>query len=137
MEMADAIVINKADGDNINKANLAKVEFNRALHLFPAKISGWIPTVTTCSAIEKNGVDSVWETISKYLEHTKSNHYFDEKRKDQNQYWMMETIQERLHSHFLNFPEMEALVAKTKKAVQNNEISPFEGANKLLEVYFK
>lgn len=136
MEMADAIVINKADGDNINKANLAKVEFNRALHLFPAKISGWIPTVTTCSAIDKIGIDSVWETISNYLNLTKANHFFEEKRKDQNQYWMMETIQERLNSHFLTFPEMEVLVAKTKKAVQNNEISPFEGASKLLEVYF-
>jgi LAO/AO transport system kinase len=136
MEMADAIVINKADGDNITKANLAKAEFNRALHLFPSKISGWIPTVTTCSAIDKIGIDTVWETISKYLKLTKSNQYFDEKRKDQNQYWMMETIQERLNSHFLNFPEMEQLVEKTKKAVQNNEISPFEGASKLLEVYF-
>ncbi len=136
MEMADAIVINKADGDNINKANLAKAEFNRALHLFPAKISGWIPTVTTCSAIEKLRINSVWETISKYLELTKSNHYFDKKRKEQNQYWMMETIQERLNSHFFTFPEMEGLVAKTKKQVQNNKISPFEGASRLLAVYF-
>jgi LAO/AO transport system kinase len=137
MEMADAIVINKADGDNITKANLAKAEFNRALHLFPAKISSWVPTVTTCSAIDKTGIDAVWETISNYLKLTKSNFYFDEKRKEQNQYWMMETIQERLNSHFFNFPEMESLVEKTKKAVQNNEISPFEGANKLLEVYFQ
>ncbi len=137
MEMADAIVINKADGDNVIKANLAKTEFNRALHLFPARISGWIPTVSTCSAIEKTGIDSVWQTISEYLELTKSNHYFDKKRKDQNQYWMMETIQERLNSHFFDYPEMELLIEKTKKEVQNNEISPFEGASRLLEVYFK
>ncbi len=137
MEMADAIVINKADGDNINKANLAKTEFNRALHLFPARISGWIPSVSTCSASEKIGIGAVWETIADYLKLTKSNHYFDEKRKEQNQYWMMETIQERLQSHFTNFPEMELLIEKTKKQVQNNEISPFEGASKLLEVYFK
>jgi LAO/AO transport system kinase len=56
MEMADTIVINKADGDNIRKAQLAKSEFNRALHLFPAKKSGWIPTTATCSAITQDGI---------------------------------------------------------------------------------
>src|SRR6478752_8038629 len=61
MEMADVIVITKADGDNIAKAKLAKTEFNRALHLFPAKKSGWMPRVTTCSALTKDGIDEVWE----------------------------------------------------------------------------
>ncbi|MEY2629725.1 MAG: GTPase ArgK, partial [Bacteroidota bacterium] len=80
MEMADAIVINKADGDNIAKAKLAKTEFNRALHLFPAKRSGWVPKVTTCSAYEKTGIDEVWQLISSYFELVKANHYFEEKR---------------------------------------------------------
>jgi len=91
MEMADAIVINKADGDNINRAKLAKTEFNRALHLFPAKKSGWIPTAATCSSYTKDGINDVWNTISDYFELVKNNHYFEEKRKDQNQFWMMET----------------------------------------------
>ena len=89
MEMADTIVINKADGDNIAKAKLAKTEFNRALHLFPAKNSGWTPKVTTCSAFEKTGIDNVWQIISEYLELVKGNNYFDEKRQTQNQFWMM------------------------------------------------
>ena len=84
MEMADAIVINKADGDNIKRARLAKTEFNRALHLFPAKKSGWMPTVNTCSAITKEGIDVVWETISAYLSLTKANAYFSRKRQEQN-----------------------------------------------------
>ena len=63
MEMADSIVINKAYGDNIRKSNLAKVEFGRALHLFPAKKSGWTPTTSTCSAITHDGITEVWETI--------------------------------------------------------------------------
>src|SRR5690606_23572861 len=102
MEMADAIVINKADGDNIKKAKLAKTEFNRALHLFPIKKSGWMPTVSTCSAITKEGIDEVWKTISDYLKLTQSNTYFQEKRKEQNQYWMIETINEQLKNHFYN-----------------------------------
>jgi LAO/AO transport system kinase len=137
MEMADAIVINKADGDNIRKATLAKVEFNRALHLFPAKKSGWIPTTATCSAITQEGIGAVWQTILDYLELVNSNHYFLEKRKEQNQYWMMETIDEQLKSHFYNQPAIIQLLDSTKKAVQNNEISPFVAAQILLDSYFK
>ena len=137
MEMADAIVINKADGDNIRKANLAKVEFNRALHLFPAKKSGWVPTTSTCSAITHEGISDVWKTIEQFLELTKSNNYFFEKRKEQNQYWMLETINEQLKSNFYNRPEIQQLLGSTKKSVQNDEISPFAAAKLLLETYFK
>ena len=136
MEMADTIVINKADGDNVAKAKLAKTEFNRALHLFPAKSSGWIPKVTTCSAYEKTGIDAIWEIISEYFELVKSNHYFEEKRQNQNQFWMMETINEQLKSHFYNHPNVIQLLEENKKAVQNNEISTFAAAMSLLEQYF-
>jgi LAO/AO transport system kinase len=137
MEMADTIVINKADGDNIAKAKLAKAEFNRALHLFPAKSSGWIPKVTTCSAYEKTGIDDIWRIISEYFEWVKANHYFEEKRQNQNQFWMMETINEQLKSHFYNHPNVIQLLEENKKAVQNNELSPFAAAMSLLEQYFK
>ena len=136
MEMADAIVINKADGDNIKKANLAKAEFNRALHLFPAKKSGWIPTTSTCSAITHDGISEVWDTILKFTELTKANNYFFEKRKEQNQYWMLESINEQLKTNFYNHPEIQNLLDSTKKAVQNDEISPFAAAQTLLEKYF-
>lgn len=137
MEMADAVVINKADGDNINKAKLAKTEFNRALHLFPAKKSGWIPTAATCSAITREGIDTVWETISNYFELVKANNYFQEKRQEQNQYWMMETINEQLKNNFYNHAEIIKLLEINKKAVANNEISPFAAAQILLKKYFK
>ena len=137
MEMADAIVINKADGDNIAKAKLAKTEFNRALHLFPAKTSGWIPKVTTCSAYENTGIDDVWNIISDYFELVKSNHYFEEKRQDQNQFWMMETINEQLKNNFYNHPEIISLLEANKKAVQKNELSPFAAAMSLLDKYFR
>ncbi len=135
MEMADAIVINKADGDNINRAKLAKTEFNRALHLFPAKKSGWIPTAATCSSYTKEGINDVWNTISDYFELVKGNHYFEEKRQDQNQFWMMETINEQLKSNFYNHPEIIKLLEENKKAVQKNEISPFAAAIILLDKY--
>ena len=137
MEMADAIVINKADGDNINKAKLAKAEFNRALHMFPAKTSGWIPTVSTCSSITKDGIDNVWQTITEYFELVKANKYFEQKRQEQSQYWMLETINEQLKNNFYTHPEIIKLLDENKKAVASNAISPFAAAQLLLKKYFK
>ncbi len=137
MEMADAIIINKADGDNIKRANMAKVEFKRALHLFPAKTSGWTPTVQTCSSVSKEGIDEVWKIILNYLELTKSNGYFEDHRKNQNQYWLLETINEHLKNRFFQDEAIQKLLETNKKAVQNDEISPFAAAQILLKSYFK
>lgn len=137
MEMADAIVINKADGDNIKKAKLAKAEFNRALHLFPANKSGWIPTTSTCSALTQEGIPEIWKTIEEYIEFTKANHYFFENRAAQNQYWLLETINEQLKTNFYTHPEIKRVLDSTKKAVQNGEFSPFAAAKFLLEKYLK
>lgn len=137
MEMADLIVINKADGDNIKRARLAKTEYNRALHLFPMKNSGWSPKVTTCSALHNEGIAEVWQTITDYFDLTKENHFFEQKRKEQNQYWLIETINEQLKQNFYNHPEIQKLLEKNKKAVQNNEISPFAAAQLLLNKYHK
>jgi LAO/AO transport system kinase len=137
MEMADAIVINKADGDNIQKATLAKAEMNRALHLFPIKKSGWAPVTTTCSSKTHEGINEIWKTITKYMELTKNNTYFDSKRAEQNEFWLMETIDNQLKQDFFNNPDIQDLLEKTKKAVHNNEYSPFAAAQLLLETYFK
>ena len=137
MEMADAVAINKADGDNVKKAGLAKVEFNRALHLFTAKKSGWIPKVTTCSAITQEGIPEIWKIILEFLELTKQNESFFDKRREQNQFWMLETINEQLMNNFYNDAKVATLLKENKKAVENNELSPFAAAQLLLDLYFK
>ncbi len=137
MEMADLIAINKTDGDNIKRARLAKTEFNRALHLFPEKKSGWTPKAVTCSALTKDGIGEVWQVVDDYLTLVKANGFFENKREEQNQYWMLETINERLTSHFYHDPKIVAALEATKKAVQNHEMSPFAAAQVLLEKYFK
>ncbi|WP_294821728.1 methylmalonyl Co-A mutase-associated GTPase MeaB [uncultured Flavobacterium sp.] len=136
MEMADLIVINKADGDNIKKAKLAKTEFNRALHLFPAKPSGWQPTVTTCSAINHDGIAEVWKTINEYFDLAKKNGFFEIRRNEQNSYWLTETINEQLLGRFYNDASMAEFLEENKKAVQDNKMSPFSAATALLERYF-
>ena len=137
MEMADAIVINKADGDNVKNANFAKLEFNRALHLFPAKKSGWVPKATTCSAITKIGIPEIWGQITDYIQLTTKNGYFIENRKDQNHFWMLETINEELRHNFYGNDNIQKLLEENKIKVQNNELSPFEAAQSLLKTYFR
>jgi len=137
MEMADLIVINKADGDNIKRAKLAKTEFNRALHLFPAKSSGWQPKVTTCSAITHEGIAEVWEQMESYFAQVKENGFFENRRQEQNAYWLIATVNEQLLGRFYNDPAIALLLEENKKAVQTNALSPFAAAGILLEKYFR
>lgn len=137
MEMADIVLINKADGDNINKANLAKAEFNQALALFPPKKSGWKPSTDNCSALNKQGIEALWQSITDFLKLVKSNHYFQENRQQQNLYWMLETINDQLKSKFYQQPKIAELLLSYQSRVQNNEISPFMAAQNLLDSYFK
>jgi len=137
IEMADAIVINKADGDTIAKSKIVQTEMSRALHYFPSKKSGWKPCVSTCSAITKAGILEIEQIILQYIDTVKNNGYFERKRAEQNEYWLLETINNQLKEDFFNHPQIQELVDKTKKAVQNNESSPFAAARLLVETYFK
>jgi len=137
IEMADAIVINKADRDNIKKANLAKAEFSRALHLYPLNSSTWQPKVTTCSAVDNIGIDKVWEIIEEYLKLTKSNGYFEEQRNQQNKFWVLETINEELKNQFYKDLEVKKALPKELEKVYNQQITPFEAAKYLLDIYHK
>src|SRR5690606_29134628 len=135
MEMADAIVINKADGDNIKKAKLAKTEFNRALHLFPPKKSKWTPKVMTCSSYTKEGVPQIWDLIQEYLSVTQTNGYFNEKRQEQNQFWFLETIESQLKSWFYSDEKIRSSLEDYKKQVESSQISPFTAALELLNKF--
>jgi len=137
MEMADLIVINKADGDNIKKAKLAATEFSRAVHLFTPKQSGWRPAVTICSSITHAGIAEIWQSISTYFTMVKNNGFFNINRKEQNSYWLTETINEQLRSNFYTREDVAMLLQASKKAVQDGKLSPFAAANILLEKYLK
>jgi LAO/AO transport system kinase len=133
MEMADLVVITKADGDNKNKANLAKTEMNRAMHFFAEKKSNWRPFATTCSATENLGIAEIWDEILAYEHQTKTNNYFFENRKLQNEFWFFETINQRLQSMFYGNQANQNKIQQLKEAISNQEISPFEAAEKLFE----
>lgn len=135
IEMADAIIINKADGDNIKKANLAKAEFRRALHLYPPKKNGWQPKVSTCSALENKGIKEIWEIINEYINLTKSTNYFEKLRGVQNEKWVLETINEELKQQFYNNPKIKKLLKNVLDKVKRKQLSPFEAATKVLTAF--
>lgn len=134
IEMADAIVINKADGDNRKAAKLAKVEFNRALHLYPEKDSRWQPKVRLCSAIENEGIDEVWEMIKEFEDLTKENLSFQSRRQEQNKYWLIQTIEERLRSNFFGRKEVKRVLKEQMTLLESNQTTPFAAAEILLNL---
>ncbi|MBO6606924.1 methylmalonyl Co-A mutase-associated GTPase MeaB [Psychroserpens sp.] len=134
IEMADAIAINKADGDNLKSAKLAKVEFNRALHLYPQKDSEWQPKVTLCSALKREGISDLWALITNYLEHTKANNYFESNRTNQNKFWLLQTIEERLKSDFFNQPKIKEALEDQLQLIEEGKTTPFVAAEYLLNL---
>lgn len=135
MEMADGIVINKADGDNAPKAELAASSFRNALHLFPPSESGWVPQVITYSGFYELRIKEVWDMVWQYIDFVKKNGYFQYRRNEQAKYWMYETINESLKNGFYNNPEIADKLGEFEKAVLGGEVSSFGAARKLLDIY--
>jgi len=133
MEMADSIVITKADGQNIDKARMAMMEYKNALHLFPRTESGWIPEVTTSSSLGNIGIENVWKITQKYFNFIKETNFIDRKRNEQSKYWMYETINNRLHQDFYDNPKRKLLIKEMEELVLNGKISSFQAAHKLFE----
>jgi len=132
IEMADAIVINKADGDNIQNAKIAKTEFNRALHLYPPKESTWQPKVITCSALQLHGITEVGGLINEYFHLTNENSYFTKRRNEQNIYWLKATIEQQLKDNFYNNIEVKKQLALELKKLDKGNTTPFNAAKRLL-----
>ena len=135
MEMADGIVINKADGDNIHRAQLAASHFRNALHLFPPTESGWKPQVLTYSGYYNQGIKEIWEMVDAYIAFTKAGGYFDRKRNEQSQYWMYESIQDMLRNAFYRHPEIVRLLPQMERNVLRNELTSFVAARQLIDLF--
>ncbi len=136
MEMADAVVINKADGDNLNRVNVAKAELRSALHYYPPTESGWQPLCEACSALTKAGIPEVEELIGKYVKFTKANGYFEKRRLQQSKQIMMNVIDQALHDHFYHQVEIKKLMSKVEADLQQEKISAYVAGQILLEKYF-
>jgi LAO/AO transport system kinase len=136
MEMADGIIINKADGNNIEKAKLAATQFRNALQLFPLPDSGWRPEVLTYSGFYNIGIAEIWDMISRYISFVKDSGYFEHRRNEQSKYWMYETINEQLKNSFYHNRTIENMLAEKETAVLDGKLTSFVAAKHLLDEYF-
>lgn len=134
MEMADAIAITKADGTNMQKANAARAEYQSALHLYPKAASGWLPQVSTCSALEKTGLDTIWQTLYSYLQLTQSNGFLGQKRRNQNLQWLHEAIRQGLEEQFYANQQVREQLPGITAQVKEGQKSAFAAATELLKL---
>jgi len=137
VEMSDLIAINKADGDRITIAKQSQKAYKNALHLLPATDSGWIPPVLTCSALEKTGIQEIWQVCSDYQKMAKKGDFFQQKRKKQASYWLHERIQNDLRLYLQTDPTMKAALEHIEEAVLSYKKTPFQGAREILQLLIK
>ena len=135
VEVADAIAINKADGENREPAETARADYEKALRLLSDTESGWEPPVLTCSAQTGDGIDAVWDAVERYRTYTQDTGAFEEQRREQARHWMYETIKRRLRDDFFSDPDVEAARDEIETAVQNGTLSSVAAAEQLLSAY--
>ena len=134
VELADAIAVNKADGDNIDKALTAKKAYENAIHLFAPSEWGWTPKVLMCSALETTGIDAIWTMVREYRDTMTESGALHNKRRRQALEWMGQLLEEGLKDWFYQTPEMRRLMPELTNAVANGSTTPTAAVKKMLDV---
>jgi LAO/AO transport system kinase len=132
MELADGLVVNKADGDNVGPANLAAAQYRSALGLLRPTTPGWMTRVQTCSAVTGEGIEAVWEMIAEHRHVLESAGQLDEKRRRQALYWMKQSVEHLLVDSFYRNAKVAACLEETQRQVMAGEVSPFVAAERLV-----
>ncbi len=132
LELADAVAINKADGDNMEKAEKARKVYETALHFLNPSTPTWTPPVLTCSAREMTGIDAIWKVILDHREKLSKSGELEEKRQKQALDWMWSLVEEGLRERFFKNPDIKKQLSKITRDVEKGRISPTVAAYKLL-----
>ncbi|MDF1791501.1 MAG: methylmalonyl Co-A mutase-associated GTPase MeaB [Thalassobaculaceae bacterium] len=135
LEIADMLVINKADGDNKDRAQRAAREYKGALHILQQADPDWSPRVLTCSALVKQGIDEVWGTVKEHRQALEAAGSFERKRAGQQVRWMWAMVRDRLIGALEGHPEVTALVPELEAAVVNGDTTPAVAATRILEAF--
>lgn len=135
IEIADALIVNKADGDNEMKANIARAEYSRVLHFLTPATRGWHTDAYTCSALTGAGIPEIWDVISKFREVATENGIFNERRKEQSFSWAMQMIEETLKDRFYHHPEVKRILHSISDSILHDKMLPTAAAEKLLRVF--
>lgn len=137
LEVADILAINKADGDNVKRAQLARRELQTALHLMRGSRKGWQPPVLACSALEGTGLDAIWEQILKHRAMMEASGEFTRKRSGQAIHWMWNMIEDGLLSSLRQNDDIAAKTSELEARVNRGELTPSSAATAVLEAYFQ
>lgn len=135
VEMADLIVVNKADGERQKLANLARAHYLNAIHLLPPQASGYVPQVLACSALEGSGIQEVWETLLQYWQHIRDSGFLEKNRQQQALYWMQEHLEARLREMFYQNEQVRQTLAAVQADVAAGRMSPFAAADQVLAAF--
>ncbi len=132
LEVADAIAVNKADGDNLDRARQARREYENALHLLNPASPNWSPPVLTCSALETTGIEEIWKTVVKHRQVMTDSGEMAEMRRRQAMEWMWFLVKEGLEDWFYNSPYVKERLPVLKKEVAEGRTAPTIAADQLL-----
>lgn len=135
MELADAIVFNKADGDNLHKTRAARAEMERILHYLQPATKGWSSPALMCSALKKEGLPALWDTILSFRKTTAANGAFEQRRQQQAISWMHSLIQESLQARFRQHPAIRAELTTAEEAVGSGKLPASATADHLLQLF--
>ncbi|MCS7036925.1 MAG: methylmalonyl Co-A mutase-associated GTPase MeaB [Saprospiraceae bacterium] len=136
VEMADLLVVNKADGERLQLARQAQGYYLNAVRLLPSHPSGWTPRVLTCSSTEGSGIADVWQAVQECSRQFHDSGYFTQQRRQQALYWLRESIQNGLQQHFYQHPKVQALLPALEADVAAGRLSPFAAAEQVLAAYY-
>jgi LAO/AO transport system kinase len=137
MELADAVAINKADGDNVQAAERARREYLSALHLLRPSSIAWSPPVLTCSAISMQGIDTVWETVLDHRAKLSETGELEEKRRSQSVDWMWTVVEDGLREEFYAHDWVREILPEVLAKVSRGELAPGAAARQLLDTFRK
>lgn len=133
MEMADLVIVNKVDGDNMNTGALAVKEYQRAIHLFPPHEGDWTVPTFGASGLTSQGLEQTWKYIEQYLSLTTQNGYFDTLRKRQNLAWFQSAVSIYLEQQFYENPEIKTHLEKTIRKIKSGSISVRKAIDNLMK----
>jgi len=132
LELADALAVNKADGDNRERAKIAQKDYETALHLLRPASPNWTPPVLMCSAREGTGIEAIWEVVQRQRDVLTASGELMLRRKAQSLAWMWSLVEEGLKDRFHHHPEVQEQLPQLVQQVENGQLSPTAAACKLL-----
>lgn len=132
IELADAIVVNKADGDNIRRARLAKAEYNRVLSFLQPFTEGWKTKAYMASALTGDGIGKIWEVIRDFRDTTQASGVFQQRRREQNLDWMRGMIDEALRRRFFADESIQEKLEAISGSVASGEVPPVKAVESLM-----